>query len=668
MFFNRLTVSIVCIFICAKTHAQVVRPQVKFGAVAIDDFKPVSYSPDTSADAVCLYEEGKSYLEGSSFEGYLVVTTVFKRIRLLSKKRFDIGTVSIPLYSNGTIQTTFDSLEANTYNLKNGELTITPVGFSNVFEDKPQKHFKVVKFSFPALEEGCIIEYKYRTKISSYAFIPSWTFQEDYPKLWSQYSIEVPANFDFVILSHGFLTPTVDSAWTVRNAKSAFLSSGGGGFSSVNAPAQVAHRKWAYQNVPAIKKENYTTALDNYKQTVEFQVRTAAISTLPIQDFYQTWPDAAKQLMKNDDFGQDLTKSNDWLDDDVKLAIGNETDKIAKAKKIYQFTRGNYLCFDHSAIFLSQPLKKTQQSRKGNVADINMLLAAMLIHAGYRAEPMILSTRDHGKTYDLYPLLVKYNYLVVRLSVDESVFLLDASDQHLAFGKLTANCYNGKARVISKQAPSFDLTADSLHEVKRSSLFLNNDENGVIAGSFQSVLGEIDSYELRKEMENSNQDQYFADIKKTFLSDVDISNTNIDSLTQLDMPVAIRYDLSFKPEGDIIYFNPMFPDAITENPFSAAERLYPVEMPSCTDESFVLNMEVPSGYKVDELPKPERITLNDNDGMFEYLIQQTGDHIQLLCRTKLKKANFEPNDYETLRNFFSMIVTKENEQIVFKKQ
>jgi hypothetical protein len=79
----------------------------------------------------------------------------------------------------------------------------------------------------------------------------------------------------------------------------------------------------------------------------------------------------------------------------------------------------------------------------------------------------------------------------------------------------------------------------------------------------------------------------FADIKKTFLSDVDISNTNIDSLTQLDMPVAIRYDLSFKPEGDIIYFNPMFPDAITENPFSAVERLYPVEMPSCTDESFV---------------------------------------------------------------------------------
>ena len=189
-----------------------------------------------------------------------------------------------------------------------------------------------------------------------------------------------------------------------------------------------------------------------------------------------------------------------------------------------------------------------------------------------------------------------------------------------------------------------------------------------MTGSYQSILGENGSYELRTQVRRTNPDEYFSDLKKVALSEVKLSNTHIDSLSQLDMPVAIGYDISFQTDGDVFYFNPMFPDAITENPFSAAERTYPVEMPFCIDESYVLNMEVPSGYKVDELPKPERVTLNDNEGVFEYLIQQTGDHIQLLCRTKLKKANFEPNDYETLRNFFSIIVRKENEQIVFKKE
>ena len=85
------------------------------------------------------------------------------------------------------------------------------------------------------------------------------------------------------------------------------------------------------------------------------------------------------------------------------------------------------------------------------------------------------------------------------------------------------------------------------------------------------------------------------------------------------------------------------------------------------DEIYILNMQVPAGYQVDELPKQAKVTLNEDEGSFEYLIQQSGDRIQLRCRTKLNKANFEPDDYETLRNFFSFIVEKEGEQIVFKK-
>jgi hypothetical protein len=54
--------------------------------------------------------------------------------------------------------------------------------------------------------------------------------------------------------------------------------------------------------------------------------------------------------------------------------------------------------------------------------------------------------------------------------------------------------------------------------------------------------------------------------------------------------------------------------------------------------------------------------------MFEYLIQQDGDHIQLRCHLKLSKANFEPEDYQMLRNFYSLIIEKENQQIVFKRR
>ena len=182
-------------------------------------------------------------------------------------------------------------------------------------------------------------------------------------------------------------------------------------------------------------------------------------------------------------------------------------------------------------------------------------------------------------------------------------------------------------------------------------------------------MGEMQSGSMREKMKKTTTEDYFKDVKKSFSFDASLDNKTIDSLDQPEMPVSIQYDLSFKPEDDIVYFTPVLSaDARKENPFSAAQRFYPVEMPYCVDETYVLNMEIPAGYKVDELPKSTRVSLNDNEGMFEYLIQQSGDNIQLRCRTKLNKATFEPDDYETLRNFFALIVEKEGEQVVFKKQ
>ena len=142
-------------------------------------------------------------------------------------------------------------------------------------------------------------------------------------------------------------------------------------------------------------------------------------------------------------------------------------------------------------------------------------------------------------------------------------------------------------------------------------------------------MSDMQSEDMREKMKKTNPSEYFKDLKKAFSFDVNISNSTIDSLTRPEMPVSIQYDLSFKPEEDIVYFNPlMVADVRKENPFKAAERSYPVEMPYCMDETYILNMQVPEGYKVDELPKQAKVTLNEDEGVFEYLIQQAGDRIQ----------------------------------------
>jgi len=348
--------------------------------------------------------------------------------------------------------------------------------------------------------------------------------------------------------------------------------------------------------------------------------------------------------------------------------VNGESDAVKKAQNIYDYVKDNFVCTDYSAVYLSQSLKKTEQLKKGNVSDINMFLIAMLRNAGFETDPVLLSTRDHGKTYDMYPILSKFNYVIARVNVSDHFYLLDAAQPTLGFGYLKENCFNGDARVISALPFIVDLSADSLKETEVMSLFLNNDSSGKISGTYKCLMGNIQSESMRERMKKSKQDEYFSNIKKGFSFDANLTNTIIDSLTQPEMPVSVAYDVDFKFDEDLIYFDPLiFADVPKENPFKSAQRNYPVEMPYCMDKTYVMNMEIPQGYKVDELPKPARVTLNDNEGMFEYLIQQSGDNIQLRCRTKLNKANFQPEDYETLRNFFSFVVEKEGEQIVFKK-
>jgi hypothetical protein len=121
-------------------------------------------------------------------------------------------------------------------------------------------------------------------------------------------------------------------------------------------------------------------------------------------------------------------------------------------------------------------------------------------------------------------------------------------------------------------------------------------------------------------------------------------------------------------DEEIIYINPLLGERQKNNPFPSADRLYPVEMPYTFKETIMVTMMIPEGYDVDEMPKSTRVKLENDEGMFEYLIQRDGRTIQLRSVVDLRKAVFSADVYPSLRDFFTYIVKKQGEQIVLKKK
>jgi hypothetical protein len=642
----------------------------KFGDVSAKDFATKVYNLDSNANAVVIADIGSSKIEGNSKGWFSLIFKHYKRVQILNKNGYDIANVSVELYTNGTEEEQLDKLKAVTYNLENGKVVETKLDVkAGVFKDKVSKNWMVKKFTFPNVKEGSIIEFEY-TKTSDFLQnLEPWEFQSSYPRLWSEYNLSLPDFFSYAFITQGYKAYDIKDRKVSSGSFKVIDSRGAGASEVYNLDANVSDYRWVIKSVPALKEENYTSTINNHVAKIEFQLSEYR-EPLSYRNIMGTWPKLTEDLMKAEYFGQQLTKDNGWLKDIINPLIKGVASKTEKAQRIFEYVRDNFTCTDHSDVYLDQTLKNVVKTKNGSVSEINLLLAAMLRHEDIIADPVILSTRSHGYTFPLYPIMSKFNYVISRATIDGKQYYLDASEPRIGFGHLPLRCYNGHMRIVNEKAEAAELMSDSLRETKYTSIFIINDEKGNLVGSMQQTPGYYESLELRNRIKEKGEEQLQKDIKKDFGAEISISNFHIDSLTKYENGVAIKYDFDIKDEKeDIIYLNPVFGEGYKENPFKSAERFYPVEMPYAMDETYSLQLEVPTGYVVDELPKSIIVKLNEQDeGMFEYRISNSGDNISFRSRIRINRAYFLPDEYEMLREFFNLVVKKQSEQIVFKKK
>ena len=665
----KLAVCSLLILAAFQSHSQE-KSKVKFGKVSPDDFKETTYSIDTSASAVVIADIGSTEIVGNTKGNFSLEFKRFRRARIMNKNGYDIANVEIGLYTDGKAEEDLRSLKAVTYNLENGKVVETKLDVKEaVFKDKINKNFVIKKFTFPNIKEGSIIEYEYKLTSDFLFNLQPWDFQGEHPRLWSEYNVTMPEFYYYVTIMQGYVPFTFTDRKQRRECFTVMDNNTSGATQRGNFTASVTDFRWVIKDVPAIKEENYTSTLRNHISRLEFQLAEVRDPFIP-RKIMSTWPEVAKRLLEDESFGYSINRGNGWLNDVMGDATRGATKDLEKARNIFAYLRDNMTCTNYNRRTIDKNLKDVLKSRNGSEAEINLLLTAMLLKADLNAEPVILSTRSNGYTYPLYPLIDKFNYVISRLNIDGKYYYLDASRPRLGFGRLSYDVYNGHARVVDSDATALDFLADSLVEGKVTSVFIINDEKGNMTGSIQHAPGYFESYSLRNRIKENGKEQYFSDIKKSFTGEVAISDPAIDSLDKYDFPVTVRYKFDIdNGDEDIIYFNPLLSEAWKENPFKSAERTYPVEMPYTIDQTYLLRLDVPKGYTVDELPKQIVVKLNENDdGFFEYRLSESNGAISLRSRIKINRAFFMPEEYEMLREFFNLVVKKHSEQIVFKKK
>jgi hypothetical protein len=346
------------------------------------------------------------------------------------------------------------------------------------------------------------------------------------------------------------------------------------------------------------------------------------------------------------------------------------TEPEQKIIAIYEYVRKSVKWNGIKQKYAESTTKKAYENRTGNAADLNLMLVAMLREAGLDANPVILSTRDHGRLLKSYALLTKFNYVIAHVNLNGKDYLLDATDPVIGHGMLPTRCLNGEGWLVNERSGRWIALQTNERFAQVFSAKVNLDKEGELKGTINVSKGGYSAVSMRKSLLTEGKDKYVETLKKENPS-WQISSHDFTDVEDVNKTLNAKYDVAITDfvnvAGDMIYLKPMLSEATDENPFKLENRKFPVDFSAPIDQTYICAITIPQGYKAEELPKGAIVDLPEKAGRFSYMVAVNGNIIQLTSRLSLKKPVFYAEEYAFLKEFYNQIVSKHAEQIVLKK-
>lgn len=649
----------------------------KFGKVSVEELKQKQHSAYPEANAAILYREIHTNFEYTSSSGFFMVTEVFERIKIYNKEGFDWASKKIELYQgNSGSNDEISGLKGVTYHLsENNKIEEIKLKNDGIFEENTSKYIHQVKFTMPNVKEGSVIEFKYAIKSPFIGDIDEFKFQETIPVDKVDVRFASPEYFVFKTHQKGWEPYSVnnshrDRTISLSNSRSEFDKYGN--MTSKGGARNLKFREEIYTialgNVPPMKEEAFAGNINNYSTGLIFELSYVDIPGNPIETYSTTWEDVSKGIFNVDSFGNELAKDN-YFEDDLNSLLSGVTDSEEKIGKVFSYVRNKMTWNAYLGYYTNEGVKEAYKKGSGNVAEINLILIAMLRKAGLQADPVLVSTKDNGMP--LFPTRNGFNYVIAAVTLPEGTLLLDATSKNAEAGILKSNVMNWQGRIIKKDGSSGWVSlSPQIPAVKSAMVNIEINPDFTVTGKAQNRFTGNYAFRYRLDFGSLNPEAQRKEVVKGF-KQAELSNLHFENLKTLGKPVSLVYDFeSLGAVEDVagkLYFSPMVLLATKENPFKPETRKYPIDFEYPIKDRYIINIALPEGYKVESLPENAIFNLGENMGSYRYLISQVGNKLQLSVEFSINKSFIAADNYGNLKKFYELLIAKENEKVVLSK-
>ncbi|WP_207420963.1 DUF3857 domain-containing protein [Desertivirga brevis] len=634
----------------------------QFGKPSSAEFELKKYAQDTTANAVVLREFGTAYISSSNSN---LIFNYHVRMKIFNSKAFDKGQIAVMIRNQGgdAFETMRDIKGVTFYPDENGLMRQSELDAKQIFKQtKATKFSDLVKFALPNIRPGSIIEYSYQIESPFIHNFRTWEFQDDIPKIYSEFSPRIPGNYNYNVSLRGPFKLSKNKGEVEKECYSP-----GGGF-KVDCSKMI----YAMENIPAFKEEAFMTSPNNFKAAMYYELSDYTNFHGVKTNYTKDWKDIDHELKIYERFGLQL-KKKEFFKDKLPTTLLTMTDSLEKAKGIYHFMQSWFRWNGFKGKYTDEGLKKAFEGHAGNVGDINLSLVAAMNCAGLNAEAVMLSTRENGLVNNLFPVESDFDYVICKFNIAGTHYLLDATDQLLPFGLLPLRCINDRGRVMPLNKPSYwiDLKA-SQKQSKTVSLRLDLNENGKAKGTLSIFSAGYEAYDKRRKIKKYNSTDDYVENLDESLQKIKILKQDIKNLDTIDQSLSESYDIEVdiadKVSKDRLILNPCFLDRVSENPFKLEERNYPIDQGAPSETRIVVEINYPDNFEIINKPSNVGLALPNNGGKFISSIAVEGNTLTFMNHNLLTKAIYSPEEYPYLKELYNKIIQSQQIDLVFKKK
>ena len=645
-----ITICVLSVFLVAHHFPATVQAGEGFPPISPEELKITSEPLAPGASAIILYRQVDRDDNGrtSHEDNYI-------RIKILTEEGRKYGDVEIQ-FSKETENVV--GIRGRTIEPDGSEINFDGKVFEKSLAKGRGMHYLAKTFTLPKVEIGSIVEYRWTYDFSEkYIFDSRWILSQDLFTKTARFSLK-PFTTNYASFS---------LRWTWQGLPP--------GLEPKKGPDGVVRLE--VSNIAAFQTEDFMPPPDELKARVDFIYQDELLEPNPDK----FWKNFGKK--RNGEL-ESFVGKHKAMEEAVAQIVSPTDTPEAKLRKIYdrvqQIRNKTY------------ELSKTEQEEKrdkekpvenveevwkrgyGNGVQLTWLFLGLVRAAGFEAYGCWVSSRSqyffHPKI--LQPAKLNANVVLVKLNGKDLYF--DPGAEFTPFGLLTWSETGVPGLKLDKDGGTWIVTtlpASSESRMERKADFKLSD-TGELEGKVTVTYTGLEAMYHRLDARHSDDVA-----RKKFLEDrlqeqvpaaMEAELVNQPDWTGSETPLIAEFDVKIPGWASSAGRHVMLPAAIftgvEKHVFEHANRVHPIYFEYPYEKEDDITIELPPGWQVSSVPPAQ--TQDGHVVAYSMKVENGKNTLHLSRKLTVDFLILESKYYSALRNFFQVVRTGDEEQIVLQ--